>query len=304
MTRYSFARDLKRRFQVQLGRARVGEIQAFRALAGAFAGMSSRFLVEEYHGNRSQVRFNATSSWRYGAGRCELADLMLVTSRLRPIQEVRLTFIQCKREPLNAYSCTTSDRIFAGNYEQWDLLANRPLITPLGSIRPPANVLADALLPSVGSFIFFRQPVAGGLWNLVYSSAANLRPLEPPKHYGRLKVTSSKIIRRSSGRTECLMAPSIGVWARQVARGRVGTPIEATGSAQGQVAWAVKNWLRVVIQRLATQTATETQRLVAREMLRRLGGAPDDVGGQDSLPAQSVVLLILDGGGVARRLRR
>lgn len=79
--------------------------------------------VEEFHGNKKQVKFEAAEDYLRNSVRCELCDLLIaVFSKKEKI--IRLTFLQVKseREP----SLRDGDHKFKGNLEQWYLLSKKP----------------------------------------------------------------------------------------------------------------------------------------------------------------------------------
>ena len=286
-------------FQRRLKGKRVGELKAFRALTQAFDDLKRDYYVEEYHGARSQVRFKPTEEWRPKGGRCELADLLIVTHRWDR-QEVRLTFVQCKREPkwIPLSKTARLGSLFSGNYEQWDLLAARPPIFPLCKLKPPRNVLSDAALPSVGSFLFFFQATQGGSWDLLYSSAHNLKRRGAVARFGLLELESHRRKRRLKGHWECLTAPSIIEWANQLALGQVGSPIRLARRSRAAPRPPTE-WLSALLRRLVGTLPRQTP--VASRLLAELDRTVRYTSDASSPVARSIVLLALDAEGVVRQ---
>jgi hypothetical protein len=173
-----------------------GEIDLFRALLQTFR-IRKDALVEEFHGAKSHVIFDA----KRGAGRpkprCELADLLLIAYRASEPRSARLTWLQAKvtDSDLSCRRSMSSPPSFTGNLEQWDLLANRPLVRgPNRTFQPPDNLLSAAALPSVGSFGVF-YPVGAG-FEMAYFVADCLRPRQNnPSSSGTLQFLGPGPIR-------------------------------------------------------------------------------------------------------------
>lgn len=285
------------------------EIALFRELQATVAYLSTQFLIEEYHGARSQVVFKARQPWRRGAGRCELADLMIITFQQRPSERIRLTFLQAKSERSRiALPCTGSLPAFWGNYEQWDLLSSRPTIHPTGSARPPSNVLSGALLSSVGSFGFFYLDQSRN-YQVCYSAADYLQPVMPvPRHMGRLIFRGHRCIRRTSGYLESPVACCSLVFARALELGLIGTPLEQITPDEPYRA-RMRSWLHSVVRAAVSRPSGLTANNmptppVASALLEMLA---DDVGDadDDTTPTPSLVLLETENSRVTERpLRR
>lgn len=134
--------------------------------------------IEEYHGNRSQVTFNGDGTWAKTNQRCELADLMIVTFRETAPVSIRLTFLQAKSERKHHSNVCGSKCLFNAKTHQWYLLSERPEIKGCcKDFRPPENLLSDAISPSVGSFGFFYKNNNNSDYEVYYSSADNLFPI-------------------------------------------------------------------------------------------------------------------------------
>lgn len=162
-----------------------GEVPLFRALIKAFEKLGKDVLTKEYHGNRYQVKFPQ----QRGAGRhtpcCELCDVVFISYPANCPQLARITFNQVKVTNKKFLSSKYDDGqrhfTFKGNLEQWDLLSNRPDITPRGkAIQLPHDILSKAILPSVGSFGILYPTCAG--YNFAYFVANLLRPLKNLKN--------------------------------------------------------------------------------------------------------------------------
>ncbi len=142
------------------------ELPLFRALNDSMEHLSNKFKIEEYHGSRHQVYFNSNRPWvKNKLARCELADLMIITYKTKPRTDIRLTFLQAKREKKKIHCLCpqhpqySTSLNFKANCNQWDLLSKRPLIKGVHSFNPPTNLLQDAMLSSVGSFCVFHKAI-------------------------------------------------------------------------------------------------------------------------------------------------
>lgn len=151
-----------------------GEIVLFRAMEASLKAVASppRVVVEEYHGAQHQVTFKGSGTYSRSAARCELSDLLVIVHD-RTSRDARLTYIQAKSErDVVANSSGVAGSCLKANLEQWDLLANRPLIAGVGSFNPPPDLLNGAMLSSVGAFAFFLHGSAGA--DIYYGAASSL----------------------------------------------------------------------------------------------------------------------------------
>lgn len=291
---HCFPSDLQAAFAANALPRSASEVQLFRALQDAIRSLGRRYVVEEYHGTKSQVSFTPSMLWRPGAGRCELADLLVITYQRRPVREARFTFLQCKRDrAADTHVLTGDTRRFSGNYEQWDLLHSRPLFTPLGSVRPPADILSSATLPSVGSFGVFGWD--GVRWDMAYVSADQLQPT-PSRlvRHGPLSIApAAPRYRTTGGFREATLACCLEIFGQALEGVSVGTPMfQAPRSTQ--------EWLSTVV---ATMAATSTAPYAA-ELAGLLRGNAD-LGIADPLSgaAPNTVLLVVEDGAVPLRDR-
>lgn len=165
----------------------MGEVVLFRAMQHSLAAVASHpnIVVEEYHGAGHQVRFTGSGTYSRTNARCELSDLLVIVYD-RKTRDARLSYIQAKSERnVPANSAGVAGQPLVANLEQWDLLARRPSIAPApgpwgrpSTFNPPPDLLSSALLPSIGSFVFFLHGPNGVE---VYYAAASM--LTPPRSY-------------------------------------------------------------------------------------------------------------------------
>jgi hypothetical protein len=260
------------------------EVPLFRQMRKALIGLSGKFDVEEYHGAAHQVKFAGNGSFARKNARCELSDLMIVTFS-SVTNSARLTYLQAKSE--RATLPSVCGRQFSANLEQWYLLEKRPKITGVGKFNPPPDLLASALLPSIGSFAFFYKDPAGDFQT--YYAAANF--LIPPaiysQRYGKLRAIGSCHVKTTAAHAECLAACGNRSFAESLFRLEIGTPIDRSISqAVGTRSWLAAN-LRASI-RAAQQEDTPSG--LAQELLELL--APDGNGvGNNSFGAKHVILI-------------
>jgi len=134
-----------------------GEVALFQAMQKSLLALANppNVVVEEYHGTQHQVTFTGSGTYSRTNARCELSDLLIVVYDCDS-KYARLTYIQAKSERnVPASPCGIAGKHLGANLEQWDLLARRPPIRGVGTFKPPSDLLCRALLPSIGSFVFF-----------------------------------------------------------------------------------------------------------------------------------------------------
>jgi hypothetical protein len=260
------------------------EVPLFRQMHKALVSLSGKFDIEEYHGTAHQVEFTGNGSYARTNARCELSDLMIVTFS-SVTKSARLAYLQAKSE--RATLLSVCGRQFSANLEQWFLLEKHPKITGVGKFNPPSDLLASALLPSVGSFAFFYKDLAGDFQT--YYAAANF--LKPPKiysqRYGKLQARGPCHIATTATYPECFAACGNRSFAESLFRLEIGTPIDSSVSQ----AIRTRNWLASNLRasiRAAQQENTPSG--LAQELLGLL--APDGDGvGNGSYGAKNVILI-------------
>lgn len=269
MTRaLAFATSVESAFFSLSASCRYTEVELFRALVSSFASASSAVFAEEMHGAKHQVVFNPSYKWMRRRPRCELCDVMIVAYSNGRESAVRVTYLQAKlSKSLHANSFAASAKSigvhrFQGNYEQWDLLSNRPVIHPTGRFNPPNDLLASAKLPSVGSFGVFHQLSSGGI-DLFYVSADCLRPTSTPtrtnSRYGLLETTNGCSLRMTAGYQERTYSPTLKAFAKSLYMLEIGTPIFGVDSEGTRVDRPSHlNWLKQVTGRHSSRLETST----------------------------------------------
>lgn len=270
-----------------------GEIGLFRAMHTALVRAGAGICVEEYHGASRQVTFIGNGSYARSSARCELSDLLIIVYSQRT-GEIRLTFLQAKseRKPVQI-PCTTK---FSANLEQWFLLANRPIIAGFSAFNPPSNLLASAVLSSVGSFGFFYR-TAGGDFQTYFAVANYLSPPVPyTQRQGRLQAMGPCRLTTTNGYQECLAAADNHSFAESLYRMHIGTPINSVIVQ----ATDTRNWLAANL-RHQIQQASQLPNLsvvLAQELLEVL--APNDRESlSSSFGAKSLLVVKSDGYEVA-----
>jgi hypothetical protein len=260
------------------------EVPLFQQMHKALVGLSGKFDIEEYHGTAHQVAFAGNGSFARTNARCELSDLMIVTFS-SVTKSARLTYLQAKSE--RATLPSVCGRQFSANLEQWFLLEKRPPITGVGKFNPPPDLLASALLPSIGSFAFFYKDPSGDFQT--YYAAANF--LIPPKiysqRYGKLRAIGPCHVGTTATYPECSAACGNRTFAESLFRLEIGTPIDSSISqAIGTRNWLAAN-LRASIREAQQENAPSG---LAQELLGLL--APDGNGvGNSSFGAKHLILI-------------
>lgn len=132
-----------------------GEVELFRLLAKSICKYSKSVFIDETHGKVANVKYQSVKKKQKP---CEISDLLIVIYCPRD-NAFRATFWQAKKETNSKWNLHkgVSDFDFKGQFNQWELLAYRPLIEGVGKFKPHAKVLSDANSPSIGSFGVFYE---------------------------------------------------------------------------------------------------------------------------------------------------
>jgi hypothetical protein len=265
----SFANNFDTKFRSLTRGLAQNEIPLFRAMHSALVGLSGQFQIEEYHGTSNQVKFKGNGSFARTQARCELSDLMIITYSSIS-RQIRLTYLQAKSE--RAVQHSVCGRPFSANLEQWFLLSMRPTILGVGAFKPPADLLANALLPSVGSFAFFYKDGTGD-FQTYYATANHLLPHATySQRYGKLRAQGPCLVVNSSGYAECLAACGNTSFAKSLYSLEIGTPVhKAINQSQSTRDWIAAN-LRSQIQ---SARSTNKSSGLAQELLNFL--EPNDM---------------------------
>lgn len=273
------------RFSEESDKVRFFEVPLFRALVRSLASASNGVQVEELHGSRSQVLFSACPPWTRRVACCELADVCVVWFRLGKRPQVRITFMQAKRSTHSHALCEQNPppakQSFDGDSTQFHLLTTRPKI--VGRFRtfdPPAYLLSDAILPSVGSYcVFHRAP--DGTKSFFYASVDTLSA-NCPSSPGRIRIESrfAVPVQQHSGFQERKWACCPMVFGAAIHAGQIGTPLDPDPVALG--------WVKSFVSRAASNAVGDDGR-VSRAFL----GAFDVVGNNDraEAPARKILLV-------------
>lgn len=134
------ATDFDQRFHTQTANTLTLALNHTLQVAGGHASHQARFV-----GNWGCARAQA---------RCELNDLFIVTHSSIS-REARLTFLRAKSERATPGSACRHK--FEANLEQWFLLSQRTPISDVSNFARQVDLLANALLQSMGSFAFFAR---------------------------------------------------------------------------------------------------------------------------------------------------
>lgn len=220
---------LQNAFQKQSLGAR-GEVALFRAFINAFNALGTEALAKEYHGTRYQVTFHQARGAGRPTPRCELCDVLIIHYPIGNPSAARITFNQAKVSS-KPFGCYVNARLskpysFRANLEQWDLLSNRPIISPATrTFQPPSELLSSAILPSVGTFGVF-YPV-GSRFDFAYFVADRLSAVN--NGYGKSGTLQWMNplcqFRKVAGHTEVTGTCCLRVFGEALEQGYVGTPI-------------------------------------------------------------------------------
>ena len=280
-----FGCDFAERFSEESAKVRFFEVPLFRALVRSLSSASNGVQVEELHGSRSQVLFSACPPWTRRVARCELADVCIVWFRLGRRPQVRITFMQAKRSMHSHALCESNPPVpkqeFAGDSTQFHLLTTRPkIVGRFQTFDPPAHLLSDALLPSVGSYcVFHRAP--DGTKSFFYASADTLTA-NSPSSPGRITIESQFAVpvQQHGGFQERKWACCPMIFGAAIHAGHIGTPLDSDPIALG--------WVKSFVNRASSNAVGDDGR-VSRAFL----GAFDVVGNNDraEAPARKILLI-------------
>ena len=133
-----------------------GEVQLFRHLALSIVANANGLFIDETHGRVAQVEFTSPIN---GLEHCEISDLLIVVKHTNR-KLYRATFWQAKKErhPRWPIMGGAGNFDFEAQFNQWELLSQRPRIKGMTTFRPPIDLLSGASSPSIGSFgVFFEH---------------------------------------------------------------------------------------------------------------------------------------------------
>lgn len=293
----TLGRTLTKSFQ-NLSIGAKGEIALFRALIQTFNSLGQAGLAKEYHGSRYQVSFHQKRGAGRKTPRCELCDVLFIHYPASNPSAARLTLNQAKVSSKEFDSRATAylskSYNFRANLEQWDLLSNRPYISPATrTFLPPQNLLADALLPSVGTFGVF-YPV-GAMFDFAYFIADSLHPLKNGQaRSGTLQWSNSKLVTRTiGGYGEVTGAGSLQKFGDALENGLVGTPIKDLLS-HTKINRGIRPWIAGLLRELARdnrESELPLELLEGLELQSRIGSDAVPIDFADSRSIKAAILI-------------
>ena len=205
------------------------EIDLFRLFAQLLSKHLPTVFSDETHGNVAQVEFS--SSYFLGTNpHCEISDLLIIVFSKRAY-EVRATFCQTKRRYRHLLN-NSPHFSFTGDINQYDLLANRPVIKGLGSFKPNPHILSKAILPSIGSFGIFYRAKSHSHIELYYSTARNILPRSVSKNTVMyIPVSNNSYYYHNGKYQELISCNSMAIFAHNLIAMKIGSPIDLYSSS-------------------------------------------------------------------------
>lgn len=293
MNAVTFATTFVKQFHAVTTGLLPNEIPLFKALSDTVKALSTQFDVKEYHGGSHQVTFSASPSLSRSEPRCELADLMIVTYRTRPLVSIRVTYLQAKSERTfpKRRLCHTSYE-FSGNVEQWCLLAEKPSVYGCGGFNPPSDLLSGALLDSIGTFgVFYREDPASP-YDMFYSVASNLSPANRGNRYSKLSSKSPCYSRQiRDGYEETVIAGCLEYFAHDLACNLIGSPIEQdTNASDSQWRSKMRAWLRGYLREKEEGSSEDDRNGGLLGLLEAVEENPTDWVASQTMGVKSVIL--------------
>jgi hypothetical protein len=162
----------------------IGEVVLFRALAHALSQKYKTLYLEETH--QRYVEFNSIAI--SAPIQREISDIWII-SFSRKTNEARMTFLQAK---FDKKPKTSRIFKFSGEYFQYELLSDRPLIKDVSTNTNlfPDDVLSYTTFDSVGTFGVFYYD-SNGDFDLAYCIASFLQCTSKAK----IKKQTTKILK-------------------------------------------------------------------------------------------------------------
>lgn len=289
-TSSEFAGYLESSWHHASARVRFREEPLFQAFTDSIMALSHRYRIEEFHGSKHQVAFGSTVPWRDGVARCELSDLLIITYKLKPKLDIRMTLLQAKKSKASIDLCSDYPKFrnhteFKATYEQWNLLSRRPWIIGAPPFDPPANLIRGALLPSIGTFGVFHPIHTGGI-GFFYSVAGELKPNRRKRvKHPKLKTLKGPAYRTIQGHDELRMACCIYIFGEALYDGRIGTPLDRSNlqsQADEKYRDETREWLLIVLS--SHVTASEADTPVTRRLIQAFEDRPDTIMPKHQLP--------------------
>lgn len=278
-----------------------GELALFRALIRAFGTLGDGALAKEYHGNRYQVTFKQARGAGRLTPRCELCDVLIIHYPMGNPSAARITFNQVKvaSKPFSCHENTQFNKPFSfrANLEQWDLLSNRPHIGPATrTFNPPPDLLAGALLPSVGTFGVF-YPVSHG-FDFAYFVANGLTALNNlAGRSGTLQWANPlHQLRTVSGHREITATCCIRTFGDALDMGYVGTPVTQLLNSSTRPS-ALRAWLTrilVTLRRENQDSELPNELMEGLDLAQTTEGRAALVGEEGPAPGKAVVVVRTD----------
>ncbi|MBN6739911.1 hypothetical protein JKG47_05055 [Acidithiobacillus sp. MC6.1] len=273
--------------------AKPGEVSLFRAMERALRSVAQppNIIVEEYHGTNHLVEFYGSGPYSRYKVRCEISDLMVIVYDKKE-RHARLSYIQAKFErKVTSLPSGNANCKLAANLEQWDLLANRPLITGVGHFKPPEKLLSSAWLDSVGSFVFFLN--SRSRFDIYYATASQLvMPFNYTQRNGKLTAVGDRC--RGGQFSECRSVYGTEKFGACLFGQMIGTPIIYCGLSWSQDR-NCSTWLATQLRGFASQvTEPEHGGDLAREIAQLLD-ANGDTAQSPNVGAASLVIIAVSG---------
>lgn len=214
------------------------EVGLFRTLAKSIAKNSKAVFIDETHGNVCQVKFTSALG---KPERCEIADLLIISILKK--SSFRATFWQAKKETQSKWTRTnTGGQLdFKGQYNQWDLLCNRPRIQGVNKFNPPHTLLSSFDSPSIGSFGIFYEK-ANNI-ELSYSIAEFVSCHNPHAKSCRMTI-NGYLEKYMFGRHETISKISIRDFLHSLFSHQIGADLDSNVSDHKWLIQYVQNKLR------------------------------------------------------------
>jgi hypothetical protein len=234
---------------------------------------------------------------------------MIIAFRQQPTISIRLTFVQVKLDSkiypkiasaMHPLFPTTLN--LKANLEQHDLLARRPSIYPVNNtFKPAPDLLSGAILPSVGSFLFLRNPITSNFHDLNFHSADRIQIVgSPANKISNVRVRLKTNRNKSSAYHEVTDTTGSKKFAAALYLHMIGSPIHHEPNSKisnmdSDYRRRVRSWLLSSFTDLSVDNQTKP---VLRNFLRLLRQNTEPRPGDQYIPTaklpKNVLLLNTD----------
>lgn len=227
----------------------------------------SVFIDETHGGSVCNVSFQSVVG---KTETCEIADLLIIS--ISSSDRLRATFWQAKKQGASKWigSSTGNEQFdFDGQFNQWDLLFRRPMISGVGKFHPPSDLLSSFSSAAIGSFGVFYQ--RGSLVEVAHSTAEFVACHNPKVKHPKMCI-NGYLQRYYCAEQEVLVRPTLEGFVTALLDWQIGAMLNPTEPAH--------RWLAQYVKRKSTGAQLPPEVIRA---LDNYGGKGDDLTDDNAL---------------------